>query len=594
MKNSMLSLDIYAWLQESRNTLEGGFIKKIYQIDEHSFLLKIYKGETQSLFIDLRGWIYFGEKETPMEPSMFAMFLRKRFSNRKILGVYQLNFDRIVVFEMSDNYSLIFELFGEGNVIVVKDGIIERGYREREWRHRAILRGEEYKGPPPRHHPVEDIDELCEVINNSKYDVVRVLALEYNMGKYAEEVCLRAGVNKNAKKINEDECDKIKNALRSLFNFEGGFVYEDFFSPVPLRNRDFQERYETFNEAIAKYAERGIIVVSEEEQKLKRRIEEQRKLIEEYRKKEEEYRKIGDLLYAHFVEVEKSLKLAAEGKIPYDRKNGKMRVNLEDTEITLDVKKSAGQNASVYYEKAKKMAEKIKGAERALEESEEALQKAKKERKREKKKVSHRKHFWFEKYRWFISSEGFLVIGGRDAKTNEEVVKKHMGDGDLYMHADIHGAPSIVIKSEGREIGEKTLEEAAQFAVSMSKGWNAGFGNLAAYWVYPSQVSKMGESGEYVTRGAWVVHGKRNYIHHVPLRLAVGMVGYQGVTLLMCGPVSAVTSKTGKYIIIEPGDIKKDAFAKIVSRVFSVPVDEALRILPPGGVRVVENTVEGT
>ncbi len=232
------------------------------------------------------------------------------------------------------------------------------------------------------------------------------------------------------------------------------------------------------------------------------------------------------------------------------------------------------------------MREKIKGALEALDKAKSELKGLKKEKKKERKKS--RRRFWFEKYRWFISSEDILVIAGRDVKTNEEVVKKHLGNGDLYMHADIHGAPSVVIKSEGKEIGERTLYEAAQFAVSMSKAWNAGFGNMSAYWVYPSQVSKMGESGEYVARGAWVVHGKRNYIHKVPLRLAVGEIEYMGTRMVMCGAVDAVIYRSQRYVVIEPGDIRKDELAKKIAREFDISVEEALKILPPGKVRIIE------
>ena len=35
----------------------------------------------------------------------------------------------------------------------------------------------------------------------------------------------------------------------------------------------------------------------------------------------------------------------------------------------------------------------------------------------------------FEKYIWFISSENYLVIGGRDQQQNEQIVKKHLKDG---------------------------------------------------------------------------------------------------------------------------------------------------------------------
>jgi len=588
MKDSMLSLDIYAWLQENREKIEGGFIKKIYQLDENSFLIKIYREGTQNLYINLKGWIYFGEKETPLEPSMFVMFLRKRFSGKKIIKVEQVNFDRIVKFIMGDGYELIFELFSEGNVIVVKDSIIERAYHEREWRHRAILRGEPYELPPQRYHPLKDLDKLCDVINSSRYDVVRALALEFNMGKYAEEICLRAGVEKNRKGIGEEGCRRLQEAIKEIFQFSGGYIYEDFFSPFPLKNRDALYVMDSFNEALKKYDVKKVEVEDEEIKRIRRRIEEQKKLLQRFEDEEIKARKIGDIIYEHFQEVSELLEKAKRGEVDYDRRRKILKVRLNGENIELDVNKSVGENASSYYEKAKKMREKVKGAMEAIKKSERELEERKKKRKREEKKKVRRRRFWFEKYRWFITSEDIVVIAGRDAKTNEEVVKKHLGNGDLYMHADIHGAPSVVIKVEGREVGEESLFEAAQFAVSMSKAWNAGFGNLSAYWVYPSQVSKMGESGEYVARGSWVVHGKRNYIHHVPLKLGIGEIEYQGTRLVMCGAVNSILSRCDRYIIIEPGDIKKNDFAKEIAGIFNIPVEEALKILPPGSVRITE------
>lgn len=40
-----------------------------------------------------------------------------------------------------------------------------------------------------------------------------------------------------------------------------------------------------------------------------------------------------------------------------------------------------------------------------------------------------RKPFWFEKFLWFISTEGFLVIAGRDMQQNEMLVKRYLRKG---------------------------------------------------------------------------------------------------------------------------------------------------------------------
>ncbi len=588
IKDSMLSLDINAWIKENKDAIEGGYIKKIYQVGEKEFLMKIYKDKTRSLYINLNGFIYFADKETPDTPSMFAMYLRKRFSNKKIFGFRQLNFDRIVEFDMGE-YVLIVELFGGGNIIVTRDGIIERAYVEREWRHRSILKGYEYAAPPAKRNPEGDIEDLCEVLNSSTKDVVRTIATEFNLGNYAEEVCYRANVDKSKKGVSEEECSRLKIAIKDMFVFDGCFLYKDYFSPVELHHRDdLVGKYESMNSCLEEYTKRFENGMSGESIKLQVIKEMQLKKIEEFKREEDINRKIGDTIYAHFMEIQELIETARTGKVKLEKK-GKIKVNYDGLEFELDITKSPGDNATVYYEKAKKAREKIKGAMSAINEIDEKIKKESKKKKKVKKKKSRRR-FWFEKYRWFISSEGILVVAGKDAKTNEEVVKKHLGDKDLYMHADIHGAPSLVIKSEGKEIGDITLKEAAQFAVSMSKAWNAGFGSMSAYWVYPSQVSKMGESGEYVARGAWVIHGKRNYIHNVPLQLAVGKIEYQGTEMLMCGPVDSVISRTEKYMVIEPGDEKKEKIARVIADKFGEPTDDVLPILPPGKTKIVRET----
>jgi len=583
-KSSMLSLDIYAWVKENSDKIEGGFIKKIYQTGEREFIIKIYKEKTRSLYINLNGFVYFAERETPNTPSMFVMYLRKWFSNRKIVKFRQINFDRIIEFDTGE-LSLIFELFGGGNIIILENNIIEKAYVEREWRYRTIRKGYEYKLPQPKKHPLEDIDSICEVINSSSKDVVRSIATEYNLGKYAEEACYRANVEKNKRNVSEEECSRLKEAIRSLFDFDGCYLYPDFFAPIRLEYRDADpKRYDTLDECMEQYLNSYKSEASKHS-KLEAIKEMQLKKIEEFKELAEKNKKIGDTIYAHFQEVGELLRSARAGALKKDKKD-KIKANFDDLEFELYINKSPGDNATIYYDKSKKAREKIKGAMKAIEEIDNKLKKEQKTKSKEKKKS--RRRFWFEKYRWFISTEEMIVIGGKNIKTNEEIVKKHLGSKDLYMHADIHGAPSVVIKSDGKEIGERTLREAAQFAVSMSKAWNAGLGNLSAYWVYPSQVSKMGESGEYVARGSWVIHGKRNYIHNVPLELGVGTITYQNTELVMCGPVEAVKSKSENYVLIVPGDTKKEEIAKQLARKFNTTVDDLLAILPPGKIKIVK------
>ncbi len=210
---------------------------------------------------------------------------------------------------------------------------------------------------------------------------------------------------------------------------------------------------------------------------------------------------------------------------------------------------------------------------------------------KKKKVVKKEKLFWFERYRWFISSDGNIVIGGKDAKTNEMVVKKYLKEGDRYAHADIQGAPSIIIKSKGvdgglLDVSEATLEEACIFAASFSKAWKQ-FAEAQAYWVLPEQVSKAARSGEFVPKGAFIIRGKRNY-HRCKLEIAVGEIDIEGEKKIMAGPIDSIKLRTKSYIILEPGGIKKIEIARKIAKAFDVNIDIVDRVLPPGGVTVIE------
>jgi hypothetical protein len=194
---------------------------------------------------------------------------------------------------------------------------------------------------------------------------------------------------------------------------------------------------------------------------------------------------------------------------------------------------------------------------------------------------------WFDAYRWTMSSEGFLILGGRDARTNDQLVKKHLKEGDRYAHADLHGAPSTVVK-EGSKAGEATLREACEFALAYSKAWSAGIASGSAYWVLPEQVSKQAESGEFLPRGAFVIRGKRNYHHDLPVRLALGDVEVEGHRKVMAGPVSALAARSKKYVVLGPGTEDRERIAKRLAAAFEVPIEEIGRALPSGGMALLE------
>ena len=256
------------------------------------------------------------------------------------------------------------------------------------------------------------------------------------------------------------------------------------------------------------------------------------------------------------------------------------------TNLRLDYMCSVNENAQRYYEAATRSREKLSGARTALEESRVRFERTRKHESKVRDRVkTERKQFWFERYRWFISSEGNVIIGGKDAGSNDRVVKKYLKERDRYAHAEIHGAPSLVIKSiQNEEMGEQTLEEACIYAACFSRAWKAGIGGVEAFWVNSDQVSKTPAAGEFIARGAFIVRGKRNRIH-ADLRLAIGKMAHESVEMVMCGPESAVRTYAESYIVFEPGEIPKNDMARKLSKLFDVKNEEILAILP-GDVRI--------
>jgi len=251
-------------------------------------------------------------------------------------------------------------------------------------------------------------------------------------------------------------------------------------------------------------------------------------------------------------------------------------------EIEIDLNKSVEENAGVYFDKAKKAKKKLKGALEALEESKKKLSKLEKEEEKfveeEKKVKKEKKREWYEKFHWFISSEGFLCIGGKDATSNEIIVKKHAEKGDLVFHTDMPGSPFFIVKN-GVEAGEETLSEAAQATASYSRAWKLGLGTAEVYCIGPEQVSKKSKAGEYMAKGAFMIYGKRKYFNP-RLEYAIGLVD----EVIIGGPLSAVKAKTNKYVIVGMGREKKSSLAKkIKAKLKGGDLDEIVKFLPAGG-----------
>ncbi|KAI4338572.1 hypothetical protein MLD38_023615 [Melastoma candidum] len=208
----------------------------------------------------------------------------------------------------------------------------------------------------------------------------------------------------------------------------------------------------------------------------------------------------------------------------------------DDEEKTLPVEKvevdlalSAHANARHWYEQKKKQESKQEKTVTAHDKAFKAAERKTRLQLSQEKAVATithmRKVHWFEKFNWFISSENYLVVSGRDAQQNEIIVKRYMSKGDLYVHADLHGASSTVIKNHrpDQPIPPLTLNQTGCFTVCHSQAWDSKI-VTSAWWVYPHQVSKTAPTGEYLTVGSFMIRGKKNFLPPHPLVMGFGLL----------------------------------------------------------------------
>lgn len=624
MKEEMTSVDVAAIVSEFNTGTPGlldAKIGKIYQTsnDEIRITLSVFGQGRHNLVIQAGKRMHLTRypRPAPQLPQGFPMLLRKHIMGGRIKRVSQHDFDRIIELEIiraGITTRLISELFARGNIILTDDeGRILQPMKPVSFRDRTLRRGEIYELPPQMSPLDVSPGDLTGIFSGSDSDVVRTLATRLNMGGVlAEEVCLRSGIDKATPASEMLDPEMLHAAMDKVF----GPISEGKLEPqvvvkegrnidvLPfglMRYQGFETRkLDSFNQALDEYFSAGIEVAAKKvavEQKkegvLERRLRQQQQAIEKFTKQQGEFKEKGELLYAHYQSVEEILNIITEARqrlgwdeirsrlksadIPQakiirsiDPGSGKISLELDGKNVDVGIKLTVPQNAQVYYDKAKKVAGKRSGARRAILQTEELIRKKQEpERPRQLKGKVKVKPRWYDHFRWFESSDGFLVVGGRDAGTNEEVVKKYMEKRDIFFHTEAPGSPVVVVKTEGKDVPQTTLDEAAMFVVSNSGVWKSGRAEGDCYWVTPEQVSKTPESGEFVPRGSFIIRGKRNYMTAL-VGAAVG-IQLEGAVRLVGGPPEVVRRLAQHVVEVEPGGFSQNDIAK---KVYKMLVDE--------------------
>ncbi len=622
-EQGMSGIDVRAMTAELSEKLPL-WIDKVYQFDPRTLAIRL-NGENKARYQFIieagkRAHLVTELPDPPKNPPQFAMLLRKYISGGKVLSIRQHGLERILLIEIgkgSTTYRLIIELFDEGNVILTDENsrIIKPLWHHR-FREREIIPGAQYSLSAT--DPTASIESFTDFLKKDDRDLVRALAVGCMLGGgYAEYICQKAGTEKSVPAASADPVP-LYAALGELFDavlrHRNPVIRGKHCEPVNTSGETEVWTFPAFSEALEKFypltktpRKTSFKTVIPKEDRIRKHQEAAVRKFDDTIKKTDEtvnaiyenYQFIAQLIRSldtasrrlSWQEIEKHLKGASSAdakKITrFFPEEAAVEVDI-GRKVKIYVHESVEQNAGRYYDVIKKFRKKKEGALAAM------------ARTVEKKTVRRReivpmKKLWYHRFRWFITSDGVVVLGGRDASQNEELVKKYMAGGDLFVHADVHGASVVIVKGK-----TERMDEVARFAASYSGAWKSGHFSADVFSALPNQVSKTPESGEFVARGSFIVRGERTYYRNIPLATAIGIM-LEPHAAVIGGPPEAVQGKTKAHVILQPGQFEANDVAKKVLRALKERIgedeakglkgilntDTVAAFVPPGGSDIV-------
>lgn len=625
MKQRYTFLDIRATVNELRGRLVGKFIQNFYTTSQRIIYIKFSNKDILLVEPGVRLHLTQGHD---VDISHFCKILRRRARRDKVVDIYQCGFDRVVVLELG-RQKIAFEFFSGGNIMIVEEGRIAEVFRV--VKDLDIVKGSEYV--------LNDVDFDFSIDAFVKNDLKNFLPFEEPLVKEVlSGLSLRVKTDVLDMKKAAENGIPIKEEVRCAFEgfmrefherisgMQGyGGVVMSKGKPsnlVPFRVSGAKD-FETFNEAAEFFFEgRKKFGKGDKETKVDKVRKRQESYMEEMGEQSEALRRKAGLLEKHSGLVGRVLeifRMVRKNKIKWNdfekfREQESQKGNevsraivrtdfmqhrcwicVEDEEIQLDFEASLFNNVSELYQKSKKLEEKIRRTRGSLEE---VLRKI--APKVETKRIA-RAAYWFEKFHFFFSSDGVLVIGGKNAQQNEILVKKHLEDGDLYFHGDMHGSSSIIVRNGT----PRTVEEAASMALCMSRCWEANVVS-PVWYVHGDQVSKTAPSGEYLPRGSFMIKGKKTYVECHRIEYGLGLLfrvaedveelvekmGIDGKesprfvsdpgemdivhAMPVCGPWSVISGYKYKVRLV-PGREKKGKLVQEVSKRFVAQAPEGER-----------------
>lgn len=591
-------LEFMILAKEMNDRLRGSYVNNVYSLGDSQIIrLRSQNGDIWLLISPKHGaWISESISERA-ETTEFTSSIRKHIQRLKLSMVRQIDLDRILEFSFIGYHkrSLILELIPPGNVIILDEsGKVLLAQREIS-RGRRVVRNEQYVPPLTGKMTIDRVDAgFIRSIMVPDENIGRLIGRNIAIPKkYIDELLKRLGARQSdsaSKFIGREE--EFAKVVRSIYEDainepwpnvarteEGEEIFAIKTSFLVIKYSDTLSRIcdEIFLPIILQEAEgKGAEQRRKEELEttLQRLKEEREKLAKDASK----LRELASSIITCSTIEDARIIIEKESIIP------------KQILSRVENASSVHSIASAIYSHAKTLEEKM----REIMKAEESILKKVRRTSIEVKlteQIRRKKREWYEKFRWFITSTGKLAVGGRDAQSNSILIKRYMQKGDTVYHADLYGSPFFILK-EGERQTDEDIAEVAQATVAFSSAWKIGLASADAYWVYPEQVSSAAPSGEYLPKGSFLIKGKKNFVNHNIVEIAIG-IDKNGK--LMCGPEASIKKHTTAYLVLRPHREKSSETAKKVMKELSLiakieerefSLDDILRALPTGGGKI--------
>jgi predicted ribosome quality control (RQC) complex YloA/Tae2 family protein len=635
-------------------TSSGYYVSSINAITNNSLFLRLHHPMEEDIMLVLstRGiWITKLRFKPVEDDNSIERSAQKELERAKLELIEQVGGERIVSlkFRHPDGKVRIVvgEFFGDGNLIICNENMqIIAILNPIRVRHRTLSVGMRYVYPPARGVDVFNItlDQMLSLRDGTRnLDVLRWIGRNISMPKkFVEEVINRTGipVYKNAGQLSDYEVSKIYDTVKGIVNevSTGGKNHEPVVvmindkpqEALPIITQEAAavvakmmkenniKRVSSYMDAIDEVLSSEIMDIGRSSRTieldrqialLEHDLEEQSKAKETVLQKAAAIRKLaGELMVLSYHGSDRIADVLAANSASFVTEKGITYIEVAGEQVRMQ--QSLAKASSMLFARAKDMERGNASIEDARAKIFTQIEKLRSETAAIHKRVSVKEQIskeWYERYRWFITTDGLLVIGGRDASSNSALIRKHLTEQDIVFHAEVHGSPFFIIKNAAPLVETKermidlSLYQVAQATISFSRAWKDGLSSADAYWVMSQQVKKGAPTGQFLPKGSFVIEGKRNYLKGVELRLAIGVMRLNNRETLLCGPEDAIKKSSIFYAVLLQGGMDpmtsakkvKSEFIKIandnteiVEAVKSISLDEFVRALPTGQSRL--------